>query len=542
MHLGGMTSSGLSWTDAGRTGAVGGIAREFYRRIRRRYDDDVDRRPSSSRGYYGYIDNSTTEYYDDDDDAMWAFEPRVAEAVFEEMIREHRSNIRVAYGERLDRISGGGGVRTDGEKRRIVSLRTVTATNNNANESSSPSSSYSYYYGSVFIDASYEGDAMAGAGVSYLVGRESNAVYNETVDGVAKRLNTHRHRFVGKVDPYVSPGDPDSGTLPGINEDGARLPVEDGSGDRRVQAYCYRMCVSKAPENRIPFAKPDGYDEASYELLFRNFEAGDARLPVKLSELPNGKADLNNQGAVSTDYVGMNYDYPDASCDRRNELAQQHETYQRGLMWTLANHARVPPAVRREMSKWGLAADEFVDNDNWPRQLYVREARRMIGEYVMTERDCRGITAVDDSIGMGSYNMDSHNVQRYVTDDGFVQNEGDVQISSGGTYKISYRSVVPRRAEIQNLLVPVCLSASHIAYGSVRMEPVFMILGQSAGAAACLAIEQSYNGSGNNNSGTPGEPDLVIVQDVPYSKLRTRLLADGQALDDNSTTLRTEAA
>jgi hypothetical protein len=394
-------------------------------------------------------------------DAMWTFEPHVAERIIEEMLAKH--SVRVARNERLDRTSG-----VSSEDGWIRSIRMESG---------------EVFSGRMFIDATYEGDLMAAAGVSFTIGRESNAQYGESLNGVQKQENIHNHRFKVPVDPYKTPGDPSSGLLPGVHGD---PPGAEGNGDRRIQAYCYRLCMSNVPANRTSFAKPAGYDEARYELLLRNFEAGDPRLPLHLGMMPNGKTDTNNNGAFSTDNIGANYDFPEASYARRAEIAREHESYQKGLMWTLANHRRVSAAVREEMRHWGLAADEFVDNGNWPRHMYIREARRLVSDYVMTEADCRGTRVPPESIGMGSYNMDSHNVQRYVMADGKVQNEGDVQVSPGGTYMISYRALVPKEAEAQNLLVPVCLSASHIAYGSIRMEPVFMILGQSAATAAVL--------------------------------------------------------
>jgi hypothetical protein len=267
-------------------------------------------------------------------------------------------------------------------------------------------------------------------------------------------------------------------------------------------------------ENRVPFPQPGDYDEKEYELLLRNFEAGDLRLPLKIDMMPNGKTDTNNNMAFSTDYLGGSWEYPEASYEERAAIIEAHEKYQKGLMWTLANHPRVPEEIREEMAPWGLAKDEFVDNENWPHQIYVREARRMVSDYVTTELDCRRERLVKDSVGMGSYNMDSHNIQRYITPEGYVQNEGDVQVSPGGPYLISYRSITPRKGETENLLVPIFLSSSHIAYGSIRMEPVFMILGQSAATAAVQAIEHG-----------------VAVQDVEFSKLREKLLDDGQVLD-----------
>lgn len=478
-HLGGLTSGGLGWTDSGNKAVIGGFAREFYQRIKQHYD-----RPAA------WVHQRPEQYdrYRPADDAMWTFEPHLAERTYEQFVREH--GVVVVRDQRLDRETG---VVKQGQ--RIVSIKVESG---------------AVYQGTVFIDATYEGDLMAAAGVSYAVGREGNAQYDETLDGVQKRQNTHMHRFIKPVDPYVVPGDSTSGLVSGVHGDD---PGQDGAADRRVQAYCFRMCMSNVPENSVPFPQPPGYDERRYELLLRNFEAGDLRLPLKPDMMPNGKTDTNNNCAFSTDNIGMNYDYPDADYARRAAIIKEHEAYQQGLMWTLANHPRVPESIRRQMSKWGLAKDEFVDNGNWPHQMYVREARRMVGDFVMTERDCRRIRVAEDSIGMGSYNMDSHNVQRYVTPEGFVQNEGDVQVSPGGAYLISYRSIVPKRGEAENLLVPVCLSSSHIAYGSIRMEPVFMVLGQSAATAAVLAIDRKSS-----------------VQEVPYEALQARLIADKQVL------------
>jgi hypothetical protein len=479
-HIGGLTSGGLGWTDSGNKAVIGGISREFYQRIKRHYDDPA---------VWTLVDRDRYDRYRASDDAMWTFEPKVAEQIYLRMLAEEK--IPVALNERLNRSSG---VKKSGEQ--ILSITMESGKT---------------YRGRMFVDATYEGDLLAAAGVSYAVGREPNSQYGETLNGVAKKYNTHKHLFTHNVDPYVKPGDPSSGLLPGVHGD---PPGEEGQGDQRIQAYCFRMCMSNVPENSVPFPKPDGYSELRYELLLRNFEAGDLRIPLKPDMMPNGKTDTNNNCAFSTDNIGMNYDYPEASYARREEIIREHETYQKGLMWTLANHPRVPREVRDWMSKWGLAKDEFVDNGNWPHQLYIREARRMVSDYVQTELDCRRIRKCEDSVGLGSYNMDSHNVQRYVTPEGFVQNEGDVQESPGGPYLISYRSIVPKRGEVENLLAPVCVSASHIAYGSIRMEPVFMILGQSAATAAVQAIERQST-----------------VQDVDYTELRAQLLKDAQVLD-----------
>jgi hypothetical protein len=274
--------------------------------------------------------------------------------------------------------------------------------------------------------------------------------------------------------------------------------------------------MTNHPENRVPFPKPEGYDSTQYELLVRIFDAGWREWFGKFDAIPNRKTDTNNHGPFSSDNIGMNYDYPEASYERRKEIIKEHETYQKGLLWFVANDSRVPEEIQTEMQKWGLAKDEFTDNENWPHQMYIREARRMIGKFVMTENELLKRTPTPESVGMGSYTIDSHNVQRYVTEEGHVHNEGDIGVGLPGPYEIAYGALVPKKEECQNLLVPVCASASHIAFGSIRMEPVFMILGQSAAVAACMAIDEK-----------------VAVQDVEYEKLKNLLLEKGQVLTMN---------
>jgi hypothetical protein len=481
--LGGLTTGGLGATDIGNKGVIGGLAREFYHRIWKHYQQDTAWIFETRDEY-----NANNARYNPKDTTMWTFEPHVATLVYRQMLDE--VGVTPMMQERLDRSTG---VRKDG--RRIQSITMESGRT---------------FAAQMFIDASYEGDLMAAAGVTYHVGREANNVYGETINGVQPSLNVKNHRFTHAVDPFVKLGDPSSGLLPGIQS--TSLPGE-GSGDKLVQAYCFRLCTTDEPANRRPYAKPSEYDESRYELLLRNFEAGDHRIPWNPIFMPNRKTDTNNNHAFSTDYIGGSYDYPEASYADRERIVAEHRAYQQGLMWTLANHPRVPQKVREEFQRLGLAKDEFIDNDNWPTQLYVREARRMIGPYVMTEHDCRGSEVAADSVGMGAYGMDSHNCQRYVTPDGHVQNEGDVQVHGFVPYPISYRAIIPKADECTNLLVPVCLSSSHIAYGSIRMEPVFMILGQSAATAAAQAIDRN-----------------VTVQQVDYKLLAERLNADGQVL------------
>ncbi|NUM55817.1 MAG: FAD-dependent oxidoreductase [Candidatus Hydrogenedentes bacterium] len=485
-HLGGLSSGGLGWTDTGKKETIGGIAREFYHRVWKHYDSAEAWR-WQTREEYGNKGQGTPAI-DGDNRTMWIFEPHVAEAVFEEFVKEH--SIPVHRDAWLDREHGV--TKEDGH---IVAIRTLAG---------------DAYRAKVFIDATYEGDLMAAAGVSYHVGRESTAAYGEKWNGVQTGVLHHRHYFMAEISPYKVPGDPASGLLPRVSAD---PPGEFGAADKRVQAYCYRMCLTDHPENRVPFEKPEGYDAAQYELLLRVFESGWREHFQKFDPIPNRKTDTNNHGPFSTDNIGANYDYPEASYERRRKILDEHTRYQKGLMYFMANDPRVPQDVREAMGKWGLAKDEFTDNGNWPHQIYVREARRMIGAFVMTEHEVLGKRDVAMSVGMGSYAMDSHNVQRYIKPDGFVQNEGDIGVKPDKPYAIDYRALTPKQDECENLLVPICLSSSHIAFGSIRMEPVFMILGQSAATAAVMAIDTG-----------------IAVQAVPYDKLRERLLADDQRL------------
>lgn len=508
-RLGGLTTGGLGQTDIGNKHAIGGISREFYQKIRTYYDDPQNWQ-WQKRAEYMSDGQSRTEK---GEDAMWTFEPSAALKVYEQML--NREKVEIVYGERLNRKTGV--LKKEGK---VVS---ITMENG------------SKYTGKMFIDATYEGDLMAASGVSYSVGRESNSEYGETLNGVqANRINrtlkwtlsrnAYNHNFIDGVDPYIIKGDPSSGLLPYIVEGGR--PGIDGRGDKGIQAYCFRMTLTNHPENRIPFKKLDNYNELNYELLFRNYEAavgpieemypyGDKLVPWINSPMPNKKTDTNNQKGFSTDFIGQNYDYPEASYAEREKIVQAHRDYQQGLMWTLAYHPRIPQKVREVVSTWGTCKDEYEPgSDGWQQQLYIREARRMKSDYVMSQKNCERIEVIDDPVGMGAYGMDSHNVQRYVDANGFVQNEGNVEAHVPNPYPISYRSIVPKKNECTNLLVPVCVSSTHIAFGSIRMEPVFMVLGQSAATAACQAID-----------------DQKAVQDINYSQLKKKLLEDKQILE-----------
>lgn len=506
-RLGGLTTGGLGATDIGNKQAIGGISREFYVNVKKYYDDPANWKWQDKSAYKGKGDGRNKE----GEEAMWTFEPSAALKIYQDMMSKEK--VKVVYGERLDRKNG---VRKAGKN-----ITEITMENGSS------------YRGKMFIDATYEGDLMATAGISYTVGRESNKQYGETLNGVqANRFNLslkgtisrngHYHNFIERVDPYIVKGDKSSGLLPFINPE---APGVDGDGDTKIQAYCFRMTLTDHPENRIPFRKPADYNELDYELLFRNYEAregavdkmyayGDPLVPWINTPMPNRKTDTNNQKGFSTDFIGQNYDYPEASYAEREKIVARHRSYQQGLMWSLAYHPRIPQEVRNKVSQWGTCKDEYESEDGWQQQLYVREARRMISDYVATQQDCEALRAPEDPVGLAAYGMDSHMIQRYVDVNGYVKNEGNVEAHVPNPYPISYRSIIPKKEESGNLLVPICVSASHIAYGSIRMEPVFMVLGQSSAIAAALAIDKK-----------------VSLQEVPYADLKKTLLEYKQRLD-----------
>jgi len=459
-HIGGLTSGGLGWTDIGNKAAIGGFSREFYKRLGKHYG-----KPEA-----------------------WFFEPSVAERELRTLLEE--SKVPVKFNQRLAAVKK--------DAARITEIMMEDGT---------------VYRGKMFIDATYEGDLMAKAGVNYMIGREANARFDETINGI--RDVTPKHQFTVAVDPYVTPGDPKSGLLPFISSEPLGTP---GAGDASVQAYNFRLCLTKNPENRRTIEPPPGYDAKQYELLGRYFDALRAAgkkatlgMFLKIDMVTPEKTDINNNGAFSTDYIGRNHSYPDADYTTREKIWKEHENYMRGFLTFLATDSRVPEDMRCEMGAWGFPKDEFQDTGGWPHAMYVRESRRMLSDYVMSERVCRQIEKFEDAVGLGAYNMDSHNCRRLVRD-GHVENEGDVQIGVK-PYPISYRSIIPKQTECENLFVPVCLSATHIAYGSIRMEPVFMIMGQSSATAACMAIDAN-----------------VPVQKIAYPRLREQLLKDGQVL------------
>ncbi|MCF1716833.1 FAD-dependent oxidoreductase [Flavihumibacter sp. RY-1] len=463
-RLGGLTSGGLGFTDIGNKFAISGLALDYYRRLGKQY--------------------GTFE--------SWIFEPGVAASLFNEYIK--KANVEVWYEKALISLTKNRGAISEISVRHPYNAKDRTVR----------------VKAKIYLDCSYEGDLLAKAGVSYTIGREANSQYGETYNGVQVE---QYHQFPDGVDPYKIPGDPSSGLLWGISPEPLQ-PI--GSGDKKVQAYNFRICLTNNPANRLPIEKPADYQPYRYELLLRYLNHGQPktlRQILKMDLMPNYKTDINNNGPFSTDMIGENYDYPEASYEQRKAIIQKHTDYTKGLLYFIGNDPRVPESIRKEMLTWGYPKDEYVETGHWSPQLYVREARRMVGEYVMTQANCEGKEVVTDGVGMAAYTMDSHNTQRLVIN-GMVKNEGDVQVGGFGPYPISYRSLIPKKSECTNLLVPICLSASHIAYGSIRMEPVFMVLAQSSAVAASMAIDQKK-----------------AVQDIDVKKLQLELknnpLADG---------------
>lgn len=443
-YIGGMTTGGLGATDIGNKYAVTGLARLFYRRIGEHYNKFE----------------------------QWMFPPSVATKTMQRFVDD--ADLDLQYNRRLNDVKV--------ENCKIQSITLEDSQNPKIGKLLNIRAKQ-------FIDCTYEGDLMAKSGVSYTLGREDNSVYGETLNGV--QMSIH-HQFPDGVDPYKIEGDPNSGYCWGISDNKLNAT---GTGDKLIQAYNFRLCLTDNPENKRAFEKPENYNPYMYELLARAIKKMDTDINKYLlmpTGIPDRKFDANNKGPLSTDMIGMNYDYPEADYETRQKIWDAHVEYTKGLLYFLTHDKRVPEDLRNKVARFGWAKDEFVDNDNFPTQLYVREARRMIGEYVMTQKNCQGKEVIDDSVGLAAYMMDSHNCQRIVVN-GMVKNEGDVEVGGFPPYPISYRSLTPKKTECTNLLVPVCLSASHIAYGSIRMEPVFMVLGQASGVAAALAVEKNTN-------------------------------------------------
>jgi hypothetical protein len=485
-HLGGLTASGLGWTDSKDGRAVGGLARAFYHRIWRHYRDETAWTRTRRDEYAARVRAQPGLTIDDAQEVMWTFEPSIAEAVFERWLAE--SNVLLVRDARLDRDRG-----VEVRAKRIERIRTLEGHILDA---------------SAWIDASYEGDLAASAGITCRIGRDSAAEYNEPLAGI--------HFFSGStipsISPYVVPNDPASGFIAGIE---GEMPAHErlGDADHRLQSFNYRLTLTKDPANRVPISKPAGYDERQFEMLLRLYECGEGA-GWTTQEMPNGKTDSNSQGVISLDYIGGSAGYSEGSYEERARIAEAHRRYGHGVLWTVMHHPRIPETERQKWAGWGLAADEYPDNGNWPRQLYVREARRMAGEMIMTQQHVERAPGyqIDDSIGMGSYSLDSHGVRRVVLD-GKMRTEGSFYQRCNAPYPISYRNIIPRRMEIQNLLNPVTLSASHVAFGSIRMEPTYMLLSHSAAVAAALAIRAR-----------------VAVQDVPYDALKELLVEQRQVL------------
>lgn len=459
-HIGGMTTGGLGATDIGNKYAVTGLARMFYRELGKHYNKFE----------------------------QWMFPPSIAMNVMQHFISDNDVNVLCQY-----RI-----IEADNTNGAIQSIVLEAADN---------TSELIRVKAMQYIDCTYEGDLMAKAGVSYFVGRESNDTYGESLNGVQL---SYWHQFPDGVDPYIVPGDSTSGLCWGVSTNTCN-PI--GSGDSLIQAYNFRLCLTNDPTNKVSFTRPIDYDSTMYELLARAIPGIgcdiNKYLLINWGEMPDDKYDVNNRGPLSTDMIGMNHKYPEATYEERQQIWKDHESYTKGLMYFMTHDARVPKEMRDKVNEFGWTKDEFIDNDNFPTQLYIREARRMIGEYVMTQKNCEGVEVVHDGVGLAAYIMDSHNCQRIIID-GMVKNEGDVQIGGFPPYPIAYRSITPKREECTNLLVPVCVSSSHIAYGSLRMEPVFMVLGQSAAVAAAIAIDKANN----------------VVQDIDVVALQDKLASD----------------
>lgn len=467
VHLGGMATGGLSRTDFGKKEVIGGQALEFYWRVGRKYE--IQRFAQ---------------------DVAWFYEPKVGEQVLREMIDQ--AGVRVLMRHRLREKTG---VEKSGT--RVTSITTENGAK---------------FEGRMFADCSYEGDLMAQAGVAYTFGRESQSEYGESLAGVRER--TPLHQFMVRISPYDATGK----LLPEVDPGPRAAP---GSADKKVQAYNFRMILSEDPANQVPFPKPPSYDPQRYELLARLLEAMTkerGRPPVMhevtlIARIPNKKADINNQGAFSTDYIGKSWLYPDGDYATRTRIWQDHVDYVKGFFYFLAHDPRVPASLQKEINSWGLAKDEYPNTEHWPHQLYIREARRMVGEFVVSQKDLQTDLKKPDVIGMGSYNSDSHNIQRIATPDGAVENEGDMQVAVT-PYQIPYRVMLPKREQAVNLLVPVCFSASHVAYSSLRMEPQYMILGHAAGVAAGLALKLGKS-----------------VQEVPVATLQEKLKSQGAVFE-----------
>ena len=495
-HLGGLTTSGLGWTDSKDAKSIGGISREFYERVFRFYQQpDAWTRESRS----AYMDRRIWAQpqswaIDSKNEVQWTFEPSAAEKIWERWM----SDGKVPVFRNMTIRRSADGVTKDGA--RITAITMLDGT---------------VFRGSMFIDASYEGDMMEAAQIPYRVGRESSAEYDESYGGI--RVNDLDKPF--PFDPYVVKGDPESGLIPTISRVVEDPEAEQGKADAvRLQAYNYRLCLTRNKSNRVAFTKPDNYSVATYEVLLRSIESGYNGGFFTTQLMPNHKTDSNNQnGHVSTDFLGGNFNnnsnYPEWTYAEREASALRHKDWIQGLLWTLVSSPRVPQQTRDNVDKWGYAKDEFVDNDHWPYELYIREGRRMHGLYTMTQNDVQNPDQTfpeDTIVGMGSYTFDVHRVERVVVNhDPF--DEGKVHVPNKKSFPIPYGAIVPHADHAVNFLNPVTMSSTHVAFAAIRMEPTYMILGQSAATAAVLALEGG-----------------VCVQNVDRGVLAGRLREDGQ--------------
>lgn len=493
-HIGGITTGGLQWTDFGKEDVVGGLSAEFYKRITDYYKTDAAWKVHDP--FKNKLLNSNTKF-------IKSFEPRVADSVFHRMLTE--AGITVITGKRLNR--------KDGIKKEGTVIKEITF------------ESGEKVAAKIFIDATYEGDLMALAGVSYTIGRESKETYNEDLAGVMRTDNLPSFipkRYFNKVDyyipgadtmgySYVNPYDSTGKLLYGIQDVSLEKP---GTGDKKIQAYGVRVVFTTDPNNRIPVARPDDYDSTKYELLIRYINAHKLKnirqIFYKIDPVPNLKTDINDGCPFSTDHIGFNWDYPDASYKRREEILKDHHSFTKGLIYFAGHDPRVPPEIRNEVLRYGYPKDEYIHNNHWTTEVYIRESRRMIGEYVMTQKDIQQNTQKNHSIGLGSYTLDSHHVQRLVDKDGNLINEGNLK-GKVDAYEIPYEVLLPKQSECSNLLVTFCISSSHVAYGSIRMEPVFMVLSQSAATIASLALLQG-----------------VSIHNVKYELIKKELEKDKQ--------------
>ncbi len=477
-HVGGLVTSGLTATDMNKNEVVGGLTREFYQRLYSYYLQPQVWVNQNRDEFFVKSLKRTYKGRNEERKMQWVYESKVAEKIMIDMLKE--ANVEVLFNERL-KLKGG----VNKEDKQIASIQLESG---------------KVIQAKIFVDATYEGDLMAKSGVSYTVGREANEQYGETLNGY--RINYEKGADLSQIDPYIIEGDKKSGLLPYIDK---KATKNQGETDKKVQAYTYRMTLTDDPANRIKIEKPANYNVLWYEVLLRQIKLNpsmELQKIITLTPMPNRKTDTNH-----LDFFGASYDYAEANYMQRRQMEQQHKDYALGMLWFLANDPRVPEHIRKEMSDWGLPKDEFVDTQNFPNQIYVREARRMQGEYIMTEKNVvkEGREVAENGIGLGSYALDCHYVSKVIDGEGKLRYEGTI-FKPTTPYPISYYAITPRKNEVTNLLVPICLSSSHVAYSSIRMEPVYMVLGQSAAVAAAMAIDQN-----------------AAVQDISYPDLAAKL-------------------